>query len=77
MDAQDGMRTVSIEHILNNYQYLGVPHFQRGSVWTHENVSALLESLYHGTPCGSIVLWARGRHQQVIVIDHGLVVEYL
>lgn len=36
---------------------LGVPHFQRGHVWEQGNVAALLESMYEGSPCGSLVLW--------------------
>ena len=47
----------SVQDILNNYGKLGIPHFQRGSVWGDENIAALLESLYYNTPCGTIVLW--------------------
>lgn len=36
---------------------LGHPHFQRGLVWDDAAVSLLLESLYHDTPIGSLVLW--------------------
>jgi hypothetical protein len=36
---------------------LGIPHFQRGLVWSNENTALLLESLYFRTPCGTIVLW--------------------
>lgn len=39
------------------YPRLGVPHFQRGLVWTPESLSMLLESLYFGTPCGNVILW--------------------
>lgn len=36
----------------------GIPHFQRGLVWSDEDVSKLLESLYYTTPCGSFVFWS-------------------
>ena len=36
---------------------LGIPHFQRGNVWDLANRVALLESMYHESPCGSIVIW--------------------
>ena len=49
--------TWSVNDILDNYGTLGIPHFQRGSVWGDENIAALLESLYYNTPCGTIVLW--------------------
>lgn len=37
---------------------LGIPEFQRGLVWGEDLVAKLLESLYLGTPCGNIILWA-------------------
>ena len=49
--------TISIARMIDEYDNWGVPHFQRGSVWGSANVSALLESLYYDTPCGSIILW--------------------
>jgi len=36
---------------------LGIPHFQRGAVWEKNNRTALLESIYEQSPCGSFVLW--------------------
>ncbi len=52
----DGRR--SIDELLRFYSQMGIPHFQRGLVWDTGAVSLLLESIYHGTPCGSIILWA-------------------
>ena len=43
--------------VVKNRHLLGIPHFQRGSVWDHGNRVALLESLFHASPCGSFVLW--------------------
>lgn len=36
---------------------LGIPNFQRGAVWDAGNRTALLESVYEKSPCGSFVLW--------------------
>ncbi|HOA12877.1 MAG TPA: DUF262 domain-containing protein [Myxococcota bacterium] len=54
-------KTISVKDILQQCSGWGVPHFQRGSVWSTDNVSRLLESLYHDTPCGSIILWKQHR----------------
>ena len=32
--------TWSVNDILANYEKLGIPHFQRGSVWGDENIAA-------------------------------------
>ena len=34
-----------------------IPAFQRGFVWTQEQIVALLDSIYHDYPIGSILLW--------------------
>jgi len=47
----------SADDILAYYPNLGIPHFQRGLVWGNDSVALLLESLYLGTPCGSLILW--------------------
>jgi hypothetical protein len=47
----------TVAELLQAYPTLGLPHFQRGHVWTSSSVSLLLESLYYDTPCGSIILW--------------------
>ena len=49
--------TISVKTLIDNYKELGIPHFQRGQIWKEENKSALLESLFNDTPCGSIILW--------------------
>ena len=36
---------------------LGIPNFQRGAVWGVANRTALLESMFEQSPCGSFVLW--------------------
>lgn len=36
---------------------IGIPHFQRGSVWDRSNRVALLESMFEQSPCGSLVTW--------------------
>lgn len=47
----------TIGNILTICPRWGIPHFQRGLVWDDGAVSLLLESLYHDTPIGSVVLW--------------------
>lgn len=47
----------TVDQVLEHVPHLGIPHFQRGLVWGDESTAALLESLYHDTPCGSFVLW--------------------
>ena len=47
----------SVNDLLELYEEMIVPHFQRGLVWEDTSVSLLLESLYYETPCGSIILW--------------------
>ena len=48
----------STESVLQAYSQFAIPHFQRGLVWDTGSVAALLESLFYGTPCGSIILWS-------------------
>src|SRR6185503_4866079 len=47
----------SVDALLEKYDSMTIPHFQRGLVWARGSVELLLESLYHNTPCGSIILW--------------------
>lgn len=69
----------SAADLVQLYDQLAIPHFQRGLVWRTDSVSLLLESLYHQTPCGSILLWkpedpashgvALGSRLRFLVID--------
>lgn len=43
--------------VIRNVRRLGVPNFQRGAVWDASNRTALLESMYEQSPCGSFVFW--------------------
>jgi hypothetical protein len=47
----------SVRYLIGLYDSIGIPHFQRGLVWSEENTALLLESLYLDTPCGTIILW--------------------
>lgn len=53
----NGAPTWKVQEVLGRIPQLGIPHFQRGMVWGDDLKSALLESLYYDTPCGSLVLW--------------------
>ncbi len=46
-----------VETIVTLAYKLGLPHFQRGSVWKESDYARLLESLTLDTPCGAILLW--------------------
>lgn len=69
----------SVDYLLKAYDWLAIPHFQRGLVWDPGSVALLLESLYFGTPCGSVLLWkpddpkrhgvALGTDPKYLVID--------
>ena len=37
---------------------MALPKFQRGYVWNRDQVRGLMESLYHGHPVGSLLVWA-------------------
>ncbi|MBI4179507.1 DUF262 domain-containing protein [bacterium] len=50
-------REITVEEVQGLAGRLGIPHFQRGLVWGPDSIAALLESLFHGTPCGSFVFW--------------------
>jgi hypothetical protein len=69
----------SVNDLLEIYEKMIVPHFQRGLVWEDSSVSLLLESLYCATPCGSIILWTPvnalqqgkplGENPQCLIVD--------
>ena len=52
-----GGDTINVRQVIDLYSRLGLPHFQRGRVWGNDSIAALLESLFHNTPCGSFVFW--------------------
>lgn len=52
-----GNRWTSWSDLIDLAPEVGIPHFQRGHVWEHGHVAALLESMFEGSPCGSMVLW--------------------
>ncbi|MFH1636872.1 MAG: DUF262 domain-containing protein [Candidatus Woesearchaeota archaeon] len=49
--------TLTVLETLKAYSSLGIPHFQRGLVWSSDDTARLLESLFSGIPCGSFVFW--------------------
>lgn len=52
-----GRGELAVNQLLDLQSAFGIPHFQRGSVWNTDSISLLLESVFYGTPCGSILLW--------------------
>lgn len=55
--GRDGNQWLSWRDLIRVGPTIGIPHFQRGHVWDHGNVAALLESMLEGAPCGTMVLW--------------------
>src|SRR4051794_10647319 len=39
---------------------LRVPPFQRAFKWERDDVEKLLDSIWHGYPIGTLLLWAKG-----------------
>ena len=64
MAWNDGQKIITVEQVNELYPSLGIPHFQRGSVWGNESVSALMESLLLDTPCGSFVFWRSSNNRE-------------
>jgi hypothetical protein len=62
-----------ISDLLNEVENerLKVPRFQRGWVWQKRHVREFFNSLYHGYPVGSLIVWPTTSHGQSIdsVID--------
>jgi hypothetical protein len=48
---------VTVQQVVMAGDAIGIPNFQRGLVWGSEQKAALLESLFRGTPCGSLIIW--------------------
>jgi hypothetical protein len=44
---------------------MALPEFQRGYVWTREQVRGLFDSLYHRHPVGGLLVWATGSEEAI------------
>ena len=55
--GEDGVPLLTVAELVKRASHWGLPHFQRGRVWENDHRARLLESLFDGTPCGSIILW--------------------
>ena len=42
---------------------VALPEFQRGYVWNRDQVRGLMQSLYHGYPVGSLLVWVTQTHE--------------
>jgi hypothetical protein len=51
------MKIASILDYIDN-GHMALPEFQRGYVWSGEQVRGLFQSLYRGHPVGSLLVWA-------------------
>lgn len=76
--ARDGRGELTVTQLLELQSTFGIPHFQRGSVWNTDSIARLLESVFYGTPCGSILLWAPLHpEREGIPLVHGERPEYM
>lgn len=57
IQSDQGLVWWSWADIVKHAYQLGIPNFQRGAVWGSANRTALLESMFEQSPCGSFVLW--------------------
>jgi hypothetical protein len=72
--------TIKVSEVLDLFPHLGIPHFQRGRVWNASAIGALLESLFHETPCGSFVFWRSPDNESFgipLAADRSEGIEYL
>lgn len=55
---------VKIDRLIQNISdgHIKIPAFQRGFVWSQEQVIDLLDSIYNDYPIGSILLWNSSEH---------------
>ena len=52
----DTMDVATILNLIDAGEY-GLPEFQRGYVWSREQVRRFMSSLYHENPVGSLLIW--------------------
>lgn len=57
MQSDQSLVWWSWAQIIERAHQLGIPNFQRGAVWGMGNRTALLESVFERSPCGTFVLW--------------------
>lgn len=50
------MDVATILNLIDAGEY-GLPEFQRGYVWSREQVRRFMSSMYHGNPVGSLLIW--------------------
>ena len=50
------MDVATILNLIDVGEY-GLPEFQRGYVWSREQVRRFMSSLYHENPVGSLLIW--------------------
>ena len=55
--GRNRIQSWSWKDVVETAPRIGIPHFQRGSVWDASNRVALLESMFDKSPCGSLVTW--------------------
>lgn len=63
-----GSAAISIPELISNARNgtIRIPHFQRSFVWDALDVRNLFDSIYHGFPIGTIILWRRDAPQDIV-----------
>lgn len=72
LDRRPEARTESIESLVGKARrgLVRVPEFQRGLRWTKDDVIALFDSIFHGYPIGSLLLWEHRAPAARISLGH-------
>lgn len=68
LDRRPEARAISIEDLLREVLAgkLRVPAFQRALKWTAKDAEVLLDSIYHGYPIGTLLLWQQRGESEVL-----------
>ncbi len=56
LKRRDSLKITTILDYIDN-GHIALPEFQRGFVWNRTQVKELVDSLYHGHPVGSLLVW--------------------
>lgn len=68
LDRRPEARAISIEDLLRDVLdgKLRVPAFQRAFKWTAKDAENLLDSIYHGYPIGTLLLWQQRGESEIL-----------
>ena len=72
LERRPEARTESIESLVEKARrgFIRVPKFQRGLSWTKRDVIDLFDSVFHGYPIGSLLLWEHRAPAERVALGH-------